>query len=89
MRHKTIQNNLLEETLILHIVKLLPYINGYGVTKYCNSKGLMLSKTTVYFLISKMIDQEIVEHVNKGLLITRIGERRLLSDKCLLRQLVP
>jgi hypothetical protein len=90
LKNRCIQNKLLEETFILLIVDKTPNLNGYGVAKICRERGLDIGYTTLFYLMNKMVEEELLLHgIVEGFTISRIGKRKLLSNRCLLRQLIP
>jgi hypothetical protein len=85
-----IQNRILEETLILSIVQRLPDINCGQVTKLCNNKGFRFASRTVNDIVLRLLNEELLMRKSSTykLTITRFGESRLLSNKCILRQVL-
>lgn len=80
---------------MLFIVSKNPDISGCGIVRLCRKLDYVIGEWRVNTLVSKLIDEDLLVRDSKYNLhyypikITNLGISRLLSYRCLIRQLVP
>lgn len=89
-------NSLFEETLILYIVSSHLEITIRGIERLCRERGYIITESKMRRrVVLKMVEENLLlrdVRSNKHhypIRITKLGESRLLANRCLLRQLIP